>query len=168
MRVLALDPATITGVADGIAGGTPVLSTVHLRKSPDDDFQDIMCRAAAWMIGRLEARDMPRVVVLETPVPPLASRNFDSTRLAMGLDGLWTGIARSRGLYVRHVTVSSWRKGVLGNGRLKGPVAKARMVEMCKRLKWPAIDHNAAEAAGVWLWACSEIKMRRMLGGLAA
>jgi hypothetical protein len=81
---------------------------------------------------------------------------------------LWTGIARSRGLYVRHVTVSSWRKGVLGNGRMKGPVAKARMVELCKRLKWPSIDHNSSEAAGIWLWACGEIKMRRMLGGLAA
>ena len=167
MRVLALDPATITGVADGIAGGTPVLSTVHLRKSPDDDFDDLMDRAARWMLERL-VRDPPRVLVLETPVPPLASRNFDSTRLAMGLDGLWTGIARARGVYVRHAPVQAWRAGVLGNGRMKGPVAKARMVEMCKRLKWPAIDHNAAEACGIWIWACGEIKMRRMLSGLAA
>jgi hypothetical protein len=167
MRVLALDPATITGVADGIAGGTPVLSTVHLRKSPDDDFDDLMDRAARWMLERL-ASDPPRVLVLETPVPPLASRNFDSTKVAMGLDGLWTGIARSRGVYVRHARVQEWRAGVLGNGRMKGPVAKARMVEMCKRLKWPAIDHNAAEAAGVWLFACQEIRARRMLGGLAA
>src|SRR5262245_62131379 len=148
MRVLALDPATITGVADGIAGGNPVLSIVHLRTSADDDFDDMMGRAAEWMLTRLRT-DPPRVLVLEKPVPPFASRDFDSTRMGLGLDGLWTGLARASGVYVRHAPIQSWRKGVLGNGRIKGADAKRRMLGICKSLGWPAADHNAAEAAGI-------------------
>lgn len=166
MRVLALDPASITGVADGIAGGTPVLSTVKLRTSADDDFVDIMGRAAKWLQELLA--DPPRVVVLEKPVPPSASRDFDSTRMALGLDGLWTGIARARGCYVRHAPIQSWRAVVLKNGRMKGAEAKRSMVMLCKKLGWPAADHNAAEAAGIWMWACGEIRMKRMLSGVAA
>lgn len=160
MMVLALDPATLTGVADGEPGGTPRLSVVRLRHDPDDETDDLFRRAAEWLWRRI-ATEPPDVMAIELPVPPHRARGVtqhSTTVLTMGLYGLFVGIARARGIKVVHAHIATWRKCVLGKGNLPGDQAKRAMLMRCKQLGWNAPDHNAAEAAGIWLWACGAIR----------
>lgn len=156
--ILALDPATLTGVADGIPGGIPVLSVVRLRNDPDDEAEELFRRAATWMWGRINA-DPPAVLAIEVPVPPHQAKGFTqhkTSALMLGLYGLYVGIARARGIKVIRAPIRTWRKCALGVGNLPGEQAKAAMMKRCKQLGWYSPDHNSAEAAGIWLWACSQ------------
>jgi hypothetical protein len=46
----------------------------------------------------------------------------------------------------------------LGSGRLKGRDAKTAMVRLCRALGWGEdVPHDAAEAAGIFLWASGQI-----------
>lgn len=156
--ILALDPATLTGVADGVPGGTPMLSVVRLRDDADDPPEELFRRAATWLWTRI-ATDPPALLAIERPVPPHQAKGFTqakTTVISMGLHGLYIGIARARGIKVVTAPISTWRKAVLGKGNLKGEQAKYLMMMRCKHLGWSAPDHNAAEAAGIWLWACGQ------------
>lgn len=162
--ILAVDPSTMLGVAVGPSGGTPVLSTVKLRLDAGDDHVDVFKRAGRWL-WELVARDPPDVLAIEMPLPPMLSRNFVSTRIGLGLDGLFTGIAGAAGVRIVHAPIGEWRKCVLGHGRMKGADAKRAMLTRCRQLGWDAPDHNAAEAAGIWLWACSHTSAAKGLFG---
>lgn len=156
--VLAIDPATETGIADGIAGKIPALSVLRLRHDPDEDHDDLFRRAALWLWRRISVA-APDFLVIEAPVPPHRAKGFttyNTSALALGLNGLYVGIARAAGVHVITAPIRTWRKGVLGRGDLPGEVAKRAMVKHCRLLGWDAPDHNAAEAAGIWLWACGQ------------
>jgi len=155
-RILAIDPGTNgMGIADGIVGETPTLSAIKFRADDDDDHLDILGRAGRWMWMRVSLH-YPDVLAIERPVPPHAARgftNFDTTMLTIGLYGGLVMIAKAARIKVVPAHIATWRKAVHGKGNLKGPDAKRRMVELCRQLKWEAPDHNAAEAAGIWMWA---------------
>jgi hypothetical protein len=153
LRVLALDVATRTGVADGQPGDTPSLALVKFGREFDQP-GDVFTRAALWIMRRL-ATDRPDLLVLEAPLP-----KFDSS-LLMGLRGVMLGIAGANDVRTVEVSVATWRLYFLGAGNLKGADAKARAVALCARLGWgDDLDHNAAEAAGLWLWGCAQVAPR--------
>ena len=152
-RILALDVATRMGVAEGEPGLSPVLTVVRLGRE-GDDHADIFARAALWITRRM-LDDPPDFVVLEQPV------GVHDSSLLMGLRGVMLGIVRAHRVKLTEVPVATWRLYFLGAGNLKGNIAKARAVDLCARLGWGNdIDHNAAEAAGMWLWACAKIAPR--------
>ena len=154
-RLLALDPASITGVADGYIGGTPTLTVWKLREDADDEAADIFRRAARLLWLRISL-EKPDVMAIEMPVPPHSAKGYTqyaTTLISIGLFGLFTGIAGAARIKVVPAHIATWRKAVHGKGNLKGPDAKRRMVGLCRQLKWEAPDHNAAEAAGIWMWA---------------
>lgn len=156
MQILALDPATRTGIAFGEPGRAPDICTVNFRRSRNDDVEDIFGRAVAFAATRFRDR-RPDVLAIEAPLPGGKSKNASATVIALGLYGIFTGIARAKGVRVLPAPIGSWRKFFLGRGNLKGPAAKAECVALCRRLGWevPGDDHNAAEAAGIWAWACA-------------
>jgi hypothetical protein len=153
--ILALDIAKRTGVARGIAGGTPILSTENFSRPGDDD-ADVFGRFTMW-VARVLRDDPPELIAVERPLP-----RFESSML-FGLRGIVLGLARCKSVRVLQVPVSTWRKYFLGAGNLKGPVAKQRCIENCERLGWivPLVrgvpDHNSAEAAGIFSWAESKV-----------
>lgn len=160
MRIVALDLALRTGVADGEPGATPHLSFVEFGRE-NDDHADVFARVLRW-IGRLldplNDKGLPDLIVTEAPVA-----KFDKS-LQMGVRGVVLGVARNRGVKLIEVPVQTWRAYALGFGNLKGSVAKARCILMCQRLDWTVPttkrgnpDHNAAEAAGMWLWAGGKV-----------
>jgi len=153
MRVLAIDPATRSGWTIGEPGQTPRLGFVDFRTDELDDAADVFARAMTWLI-RLLAREQPELVVLEDLVP-----RFDKT-IQSGLWAIFSGICRAKGIRVMAAPIATWRRYTLGDGRLPGKVAKARAVELCQQLGWPAPNHDAAEAACIWLWACSRVAPR--------
>lgn len=162
--ILALDVATHTGVCDGAPGDKPRLSTQKWRATPDEDISVVYARAVGWMATRLKD-DPPALVVIEQPVPPSAawgSTNHQTTLITIGLFGIFCGIAACKNIEVLVAPISSWRKFALGAGNFKGKIAKQKAVELCKQLGWPAADHNAAESAGIWLWACAQRAPQRV------
>jgi len=148
--VLAIDPATRTGVASGRPGTTPLLTTIDLARE-FDDYEDIFGRAITWFSGKLDDGP-PELVIIEGLVP---AKNHANAVTAIGLHAIFAGLARARKVPVRFAPVSSWRKYFLGVGKMEGARAKAECVRLCRQLGWDPPDHNAAEAAGIWLFGCS-------------
>jgi hypothetical protein len=76
--------------------------------------------------------------------------------VTVGLFGIFCGIVRCKSIPLLPAPVATWRKHFLGRGRLASDVAKAQAMKRCKQLGWTAADHNGAEAAGIWSWACAQ------------
>jgi hypothetical protein len=160
MRILALDLALRTGIADGEPGFTPDLAFVDFDGRTD---ADVFARVAKWMVQLLHEQ-RPDLIAIEAPVP-----KFDKS-LQNGMRGVVLGLACCKSVQVLEVEVQTWRKYALGFGNLKGVVAKAQCVELCGRLGWKVpttkrgnVDHNAAEAAGIWLWACAQVEPKNVV-----
>jgi hypothetical protein len=173
MLILALDPGKRTGVAIGEPGKRPRLLTFNFGRDLDDP-EDVFVRAMKWIERALDgALDLafdepmgkPTVLAIEAPVPPSGKfgfTNFDTTLATLGMSVIFRTVARSRGIPVKLAPINSWRKYALGRGNLKGKDAKAGMIRLVKGLGWGDHDHNACEAAGVWLWACGQIAPQRV------
>ena len=156
MKILALDSATKTGVAIGVAGETPKLWTQVWRLDKQDGPPEIFGRALVWMATILRD-DPPDLVVIEQPIYSVAGNTtHQTTTIIQGLYGIFTGTVKAKGIELLVAPIASWRKFALGHGRLKGDDAKRRMLALCAHMGWPSEDHNSAEAAGIWLWACSK------------
>lgn len=157
--ILALDTATATGICAGRPGETPRLQTRRWRQDETDTVDDIYGRAVVWLATELRD-NMPALVAIEQPVPPSAAwgqTNHQTTLITIGLFGIFCGLARAKGVRLMPAPIASWRKHFLGQGNLKGAEAKRRAVQLCRMLQWPAPDHNAAESAGIWTWACAQV-----------
>src|SRR5690348_4826887 len=154
--IISLDPATRTGCAIGVPGDVPKLSSVAMRDNKDDTHEDIYGRAARWF-DQVIQRHQPVLVAVEKPFYATGNSTFSTTVVLQGLYAVFTGIARSRNVTVWPVTVQTWRKHSLGTSKLGGrDEAKKAMVKLCKMLGWSAPDDNAADAAGVYIWATAK------------
>src|SRR5262245_41371928 len=158
-RILALDLASRTGIAAGIAHETPCLSFVDFAQPGDRSDADVFARTVHWAADYLD-QHAPHVIAIEAPVP-----KFDKS-LQQGIRGIVLGLAHCRHVRSLEVEVQTWRKYALGFGNHPGKIAKARCVELCQRLGWELPiggkrtglpDHNAAESACIWIWACARI-----------
>ncbi len=159
-EILAIDPATKTGAAWGAPGTTPHIETVNLGR---DDIADSYGAAVAWMATKLRDRP-PALVVIEKVVPPSSAwghTNHATTMITIGLFGILCGIARCKSIPLLLAPINSWRKHSLGSGRLAGEQAKHRAVRLCRSLGWDAPDHNAAEAACIFIWASAQVAPER-------
>jgi hypothetical protein len=157
--ILALDAATRTGVAQGAPGETPVLDTVSFKRELDDDF-DIWARAQVWLIRRLNAAveaDRPiELLVLEGLVP-----QYDKT-IQCGIYACFGAVARNKRIPIMWAMPQTWRAVILGDGKLKTAVAKTRAVSVAAQLGWNPQGHDEAEAACLWLWACTKVAPRQV------
>lgn len=162
--ILALDPAKKTGFALGVPGKRPMLATINFARELDDP-ADVFARALKWVERVLDGSfddgaGKPTLLGIEAPVPPsknFGATQFDTTQIALGLSAIFRGAARARGLPIKLAPINSWRKYALGSGRLKGVEAKRRSVRLCRSLGWGDVDHNAAEAGMIFLWASGQI-----------
>ena len=69
------------------------------------------------------------------------------------------GIAFIRGVHeINTVDVGAVRQHFIGARNLKSAIAKREVLEKCRRLGFPATDHNAGDALALWHFACSLIK----------
>lgn len=155
---LALDIASRCGVAEGLPGERPRLFSVDFKKSADDEMEDICSRGVLWIAERLKV-DHPALVIVEAPIPAAAmngNTNANTTALAFGLLGAIAGCIRCKGIPVRRANIQRVRKHFIGRGNLPGDEAKRRVAQQCRALGWDAPNHDAADAAAVWSWACSQ------------
>jgi len=153
--ILGIDPAIATGFALGYLGGTPQLKTIRLR---GDTVEERFGCASKYMHTLFEQFQITAVAIEEPPFI-FGTTTHDTTKTLLGLYAIYTGATRARGIKLLPVTPSTWRKHFLGagNGKLPRAAAKAAAIEQCRRLKWDATDDNAADAAGIFAWAESQL-----------
>lgn len=158
MLVIGIDPATNTGICEGLVGQTPTLLAHRFRKSKRDEPEDIFRHAASFFLDFLSTRS-PYAIAIEAPVR--VKRNGEThdktTTITRGLYGIFTGIAGARGTKVIPAEIKTWRAYAIDNGNADGATAKRLAVLRCHQFGWPAPTHDSAEAAMIWLWACGQL-----------
>lgn len=158
MRLIAVDPATNAGICEGAVGGTPTLITWKLRRSREDEPEDIF-GLATRLFADLVRASRPDAIAVEVPVRVKrdGKTNDKTTTLTRGLYGIFTGITKANGILLLPAEIKTWRAYALDNGNLDGAAAKRACLVRCKQLGWPAPTHDAAEAAGIFLWASGQL-----------
>lgn len=163
-EIWAIDPATKTGFACGEPGSVPKLST-HDFGDGEGGHTALFGRATFFLADRLRTI-RPGLIVIEAPVPPRqveGGSNYNASEISLGLNGIFCGIAHCKGIPLIPAHIGSWRKYFLGRGNLKGKEAKLQAMKLCAQLGWKAPDDNAAEAAGMWSWACGQVAPQRAI-----
>jgi hypothetical protein len=159
-RILAIDPSSSgTGLADGCSGETPKLESVRFKRDELDTVEQVFGRASSYFSDRLQ-NSPPDLVAIERPLVIARGYHHDPT-LMIGIYAVITGLARARCIRVLPVAIAQWRKHFLGHGRLDTRAAKQQALSVCRALGWKAETHDCAEAAGIWLYACSTIAPMR-------
>jgi hypothetical protein len=149
--ILALDIATKTGICEGALGSTPNIFSIDFRgqsQQRDPTIEDVFANAVKWA-NRTFGTFPPKLLVAEGLVP-----KYDKT-IQCGLWAIITGIATVNKVPVREAPIQTWRAFVLGNGKLSKREAKTRAIAVCAQLGWKVRNDDEAEAACIWLHACS-------------
>jgi hypothetical protein len=158
--IMAIDPAARgCGIAHGAPGTTPQLRTVNFARDDTDTGPIIFRRALEFFNDEFVKPGRPRVLAIEAPLPKF------NPMILFGLYAVITATALHWHVRLLPVSVQSWRKHFLGSAKLDKEHAKAAAVRVCKQLKWDAPDHNAAEAAGIWDWACGRERVASIHAG---
>lgn len=152
--ILALDLATLCGVAEVDPGSPPRFYSVRFA-SPGDEHASSFARVRRWIDERLSVGDIAAVYV-EAPVSPGALQGQTNAATVARLVGLWAVVAASAGVWrvkYRDVEVQAARRAFLGDGRLRRDEAKARAMQMAKSIGWSPNTLDEADAAAVLYFA---------------
>ena len=153
--ILALDVATLTGVAEWEPGlASPRFHSVRFA-SPGDEHVETFVRALRWIAERLSLGDVASVY-LEAPLRIGASAGQTNADTVLRLNGLWAVISATvkyARVKYRDVNVQEARKVFLGNGQLRGSDAKPRALAMAESIGWRPNTLDEADAAAVLYFA---------------
>ena len=162
MIILALDLASITGVAVGSPGGAPTAWSVDLGKARLEDFR---FSQALVLTHKLIERHKPDLIAIEAPVGGPKTSHF-----LVGLVACVRGCACNRKVRIEAYNIAAIRKHFCGGhvtsaayGHLEPKRRKAAaraagknlVMQKCRMLGWDAEDDNAADACALWDLACS-------------
>ena len=154
--IIAIDSSSHVGCAIGAIGSAPKLTSIAMSDGAGDRHEDIYGRAARWITNKISACH-PVVMAIETPPYMVGKSNHNTTQVLIGVYAIMTGIARASNITVWQVSVSTWRKHTLGTSKFGGRAeAKRAMMKLCQQLGWSAPDDNAADSAGIWIWAAAK------------
>lgn len=157
--ILALDLSKTTGIAFGRPGERPILSHKMFARWNGATLAEAAAGALQWL-PEVFAVYRPELIVLEAALPPQASRDQISARLALGFDFLVKGAASVKQVRCEEAHRGTWTKFVLGCGNLNRTQAKQQMVALCRRMDLTPQNDDEADAYGVWLWACNQFAGR--------
>lgn len=144
--VLALDLATHTGFAVGPLSGRPNFGT-HVLPSTGDDTGKFIAAFDDWLQFMLDSQPIDLIIF---EAPSLFAKTTPVT--VEKLTGLATHaqlVGHRRGIRRRSANASKIKKHFTGRGNAK----KDEMVTRARRLGFPVVDDNAADALAVWFWA---------------
>lgn len=162
MIILALDLASVTGVAVGSPGGKPTAWSVDLGKAKSEDLR---FSQALVLTHKLIEHHKPDLIVLEAPVGGPKTSHF-----LVGLVACVRGCAFNRRVRIESYNIAAIRKHFVGghvtsaayghlpqNKRKNAARAagKNAVMQRCHQLGWEAGDDNAADAAALWDYACA-------------
>jgi hypothetical protein len=160
VKVIAFDIAGATGIAFGVAGGTPRATTVDLGKKLSEAQRfSKMIQTARFFLNKFE----PDIVVYEAPVGGPKTSHF-----LVGVAACFVGEATRLGYDPKSVNLASVRSHFLGKHlttrhfpHLKPAAAKAEIkravVARCFALGWPVKGHDDADALACWDYASATL-----------
>lgn len=160
MKVLALDIATQTGIAIGDVGGAPKCYSVDLGKK---DSHDVRFSRLLRMVDRLIREEKPDYIAVEAPIGGPQASAF-----LIGLVAIVRAVSAARGVPCEDLHIGSVRKHFLGKvPTTRGMAAKDKraavaaikglIVARCRSLGWNVPDHDSADAAACFDFACSSL-----------
>lgn len=155
MKILALDLATVTGWAVGVASAAPsptaleaAAGTVTPVTSGFISFREhsgepgYLYRALEdWLHAMIDGHS-PDIVVFEAPL----ARNAHTARLLFGMAAIAEMVAAQRGIECAEVHVSAIKKHATGHGMAD----KKMMIAAALQRGWKPREDNEADA--LWLW----------------
>lgn len=162
MIILALDVATITGVAVGATGGAPSAWSVDLGQGRSEDYR---FSQALVNTHRLIEAHKPDLIAIEAAIGGPKTSHF-----LVGLVACIRGCACNRRVRVESYNVAAIRRHFVGGHvtsaaykhldpkRRKNEARKAGknlVMQRCRQLGWQCDDDNAADAAAIWDYACA-------------
>ena len=154
--LICCDIAGRTGIATGIPGSVPILSTVQFVR-PDEEIERSLGRAAKWAISVADRADGTKTVVfVEEPIAfrtKWGRSNYKTSRLLLGLWASVVGAFEARGIRVQTTAISSTRAWFCGDGRIPAERAKQEVVRIATALGWAPRDDNQADAGSLWHYA---------------
>lgn len=158
-KILFLDVASAMGVAEGMPGQLPILSTVNF--SGDHD-EDVFGAAIRWLNAKISA-DEPLAIWIEAPISMGAGQIWGKTnsKTQTRLVGLWAslaGLARARSIPCHKVAVQTIRAFTLNDGWIKRKDAKRETVYAVRALGCKPKNYDEADAAAGFFWASSLYK----------
>lgn len=142
-----------TGCAFGKPPGLPKL--FHKEFGEASNLTDCAASMLDW-VPEILAVYQPDVVLLEAALPPIASRDQNSARLALGADFLIKGFCARNAIKLIEVDGGTWKSRILGTSRLKTPEVKKRSMALCKAFDLDPRNHDEADAFAVWLYGVIE------------
>ncbi len=162
MIVVALDLASVTGVAVGSPGGTPTAWSVDLGQGRSEDAR---FSQALVLTHKLIEAHKPDLLAIEAPIGGPKTSHF-----LVGLVACVRGCAFNRKVRIEPYNIAAIRKHFVGGhvtsaayGHLdpKRRKAAARsagknlVMNRCRQLGWQVDDDNAADACALWDYSCA-------------
>lgn len=156
MRYAALDLSSKTGFAvwDGHTA-KPLLGTKQL-VGWDYDSGTMLELYRKWLGDFLRIHRPQRMAIESWYIPqhnrPGEQFKIDAVTVAkqIMLSGFTQWACKAARIPFTLVTAGQWRKTWYGSARLpQGNDWKLMATDRCRQIEWPAVDHNAAEAAGL-------------------
>jgi len=154
--ILALDIATLTGVAVGEPGSAPVSWTEDLGKRTSEEAR---FSKALWLTDKLIKAHTPDLIAVEAAIG-----GREASAYLIGLVACVRGCAFNRSVPVKVYHRASILKHFvgkaltsrdfpgLGKARAKAAI-KETVVSRCRLLGWEVEDDNAADACALWDYA---------------
>ncbi|HWA22299.1 MAG TPA: hypothetical protein VG735_07895 [Caulobacterales bacterium] len=152
MKILALDPGTVTGVAYARAGHMPYLDTWRLPEGQGAEVGAFFAEFERLLTSAI-IEGQPDILVFEAPfVGPKLLSNMNACRRVIGLPCVIELIAHKMKLEVAECNLMTVRSHFVGKGRCD----KHETIAACRRAGvTPADDHQAdAFACFWWTVAC--------------
>jgi crossover junction endodeoxyribonuclease RuvC len=164
--ILALDLATRTGWARGVANGEPEFGSVNFGKQGASN-PARFAHALDFAIDIFKCDSPPDILVIEAPIKVQAFSVQQAAKMLFGLPAIFMGVAYKcevRRIYERDVR--DVRNVFIGHRNLKTAHAKEAVERRCRQLGWHAPDHNAADALALWAYESTRVDPRPMFDRL--
>ncbi len=155
LMVAAFDLGAHTGVAIGLAGQKPALSTemVGSRSIPHGARFLAMQRLTLQIINL----HRPDRIVIEKPIAAGVKGSEERVQLAMGYRAAVMTAAYAKSVPFFEFSVMSVRRHFIGSSKLHRAKAKAATVARASALGWKPMTEDEGDAAAVWDYACSKM-----------
>ena len=145
--ITCLDLATKTGVAHGLAGGTPTLETWDLHGA---DERPAKLGLLNQMLDRHIAAFHPRTIYYEAPLPLSVLMKIGATEPTIQMLRSLAAVVE-QAAWRNEVGVGSWpvqtaRQAVIGRGRFPRGEAKRAVLGFCRLLRYTPENDNEADA----------------------
>lgn len=153
MICLGLDLSSHAGWATCAGDGTRPASGVWELPWTNEirNIGGMLHRLDTAMTKVIKAREV-KMCAIEEPFQSYGAKSAKIQLMLWNLVGTAQMVCHRENVDYVIVQPQRWRTLFVGSGNMGTDEAKDAAVERCRELDWPAQDHNAAEACGIWAW----------------